>query len=147
MNNLFNKIESIIFTLSIISLLTLVCIQFINVKDENIMSTAGYNSEIKFLPLNDKQFDKGIVVLSLIDKEYRQTEILVNGEPIDDFSENDELKIQVYENDLIEIDGTKYTNNVRLKVVGVSSNIEYPKLDTIISTSQSIEILGKVRLK
>jgi len=111
------------------------------------MSTAGYNSEIKFLPLNDKQFDKGIVVLSLIDKEYRQTEILVNGEPIDDFSENDELKIQVYENDLIEIDGTKYTNNVRLKVVGVSSNIEYPKLDTIISTSQSIEILGKVRLK
>lgn len=147
MNNLFNKIESIILTLSIISLITLVCIQFINVKDENVMSTLGYNSELRFLPLNEKQFDKGIVVVSLVDKQYKQTEILVNGESIDDFSENDELQIQVYDNDLIEIDGTKYTNNVKVKVIGVSSNIEYPKLDTIISTSQSIEILGKVRLK
>lgn len=147
MNNLFNKIESIILTLSIISLITLVCIQFINVKDENVMSTLGYNSELRFLPLNEKQFDKGIVVVSLVDKQYKQTEILVNGESIDDFSGSDELQIQVYDNDLIEIDGTKYTNNVKVKVIGVSSNIEYPKLDTIISTSQSIEILGKVRLK
>lgn len=147
MNNLFNKIESIVLILSIISLVTLVCIQFINIKDENVMSTVGYNSELRFLPLNEKQFDKGIVVVSLVDKQYKQTEILVNGESIDDFSENDELQIQVYDNDLIEIDGTKYTNNVKVKVIGVSSNIEYPKLDTIISTSQSIEILGKVRLK
>ncbi|SHI00814.1 hypothetical protein [Sporanaerobacter acetigenes] len=147
MNNLFNKIESIILTLSIISLITLVCIQFINIKDENVMSTVGYNSELRFLPLNEKQFDKGIVVVSLVDKQYKQTEILVNGESIDDFSGSDELQIQVYDNDLIEIDGTKYTNNVKVKVIGVSSNIEYPKLDTIISTSQSIEILGKVRLK
>lgn len=147
MNNLFNKIESIILTLSIISLITLVCIQFINIKDENVMSTVGYNSELRFLPLNEKQFDKGIVVVSLVDKQYKQTEILVNGESIDDFSGSDELQIQVYDNDLVEIDGTKYTNNVKVKVIGVSSNIEYPKLDTIISTSQSIEILGKVRLK
>lgn len=147
MNNLFNKIESIILTLSIISLITLVCIQFINIKDENVMSTVGYNSELRFLSLNEKQFDKGIVVVSLVDKQYKQTEILVNGESIDDFSGSDELQIQVYDNDLIEIDGTKYTNNVKVKVIGVSSNIEYPKLDTIISTSQSIEILGKVRLK
>ena len=34
-----------------------------------------------------------------------------------------------------------------VKLIGISKNIESPKLDTIVSTSQSIEILGNVKLK
>ncbi len=57
------------------------------------------------------------------------------------------MQIYVSHNDIIEIDGTKYNNRLKIKVVGISNNIETPKLDTIITTFQSIEILGKVRLK
>ena len=74
-------------------------------------------------------------------------EILVNGQYAGDFTKNDEIKINVYHNDLVEIDGTKYNDKLTIKVVGVSSNLDMPKLDTIITTSQSIEILSKVQLK
>lgn len=74
-------------------------------------------------------------------------EVLVNGEYVGDFINNDEIKINVYDNDMIEVDGTKYSNKLIIKVVGVSTNMELPKLDIIVTTSQSIEILSKVKLK
>ena len=49
--------------------------------------------------------------------------LLVNGEYVGDFTKNDEIKINVYHNDIVEIDGTKYNNKVNIKVVGVSRNI------------------------
>ena len=82
-----------------------------------------------------------------MDERYSEIRILVNGEPLYDFKKDDEIKINVYENDLIEIDGTAYTDKVKVKLQGISKNINSPKLDTIVITSQSIEILGKVRLK
>ncbi|WP_236914455.1 hypothetical protein [Clostridium sp. Cult2] len=79
--------------------------------------------------------------------DYNNIEILLNGEYIDDFTKNDEIKIYVHHNDMIEIDGTKYNNPLKIKVIGVSTNMDLPKLDTIVITSQSIEILSKVKLK
>ncbi len=72
--------------------------------------------------------------------------ILLNGEPIGEFY-NDEVKIYVRNNDIIEIDGTKYDDQLKVKVIGVSKNVETPKLDTTVITFQSIEILSRVKLK
>ncbi|HHV27712.1 hypothetical protein FYJ27_04105 [Anaerosalibacter bizertensis] len=148
MDNLFKKIELFILTLAIMSLIVLVCIQFINIKDDNIINTTKFNDGIKYVPLNNmKEMDSGILILKLIDSEQEDIKVLVNGEVVSDFLKKDEIEINVSNNDLIEIDGTRYMEKNTIKVIGISKNIESPKLNTTVSTSQSIEILGKVKLK
>lgn len=148
MDNLFKKIELFILTLAIMSLIFLVCIQFINIKDDNIINTTKFNDGIKYVSLNDiKEMDSGILVLKLIDNEQEDIKVLINGEEVSDFSKKDEIEISVSNKDLVEIDGTRYIEKNTIKVIGVSKNIESPKLNTTVSTSQSIEILGKVKLK
>ena len=78
---------------------------------------------------------------------HKEIDVLLNGDPIDNFIKNDEIKIYVYDNDMIEIDGTRYDKKIPVKIIGVSNNIEMPKLDTTVTTSQSIEIMSKVQLK
>lgn len=144
---LFRRIESFILMIAVISLLLLIVIQIGNEKNLKVISTAQFD-EIRKVSISDlKNFDKGIIVLELENKDLTNVEILVNGEKVNDFSKKDEIAIKVYNNDLIEIDGTKYVDAVKIKVVGISKNIEYPVLNTVINTSQSIEILSKVRLK
>ncbi|MCR2042660.1 hypothetical protein [Anaerosalibacter massiliensis] len=148
MDNLFKKIESIILTFAIIGLISLICIQFINIKDENIISTTKFNNDIKYISLNKfNELENGVIILKLEDNSQENISILINGEKKGDFSKKDEIEINVSNNDLIEIDGTKYMDKATVKLIGISKNIESPKLDTIVSTSQSIEILGNVKLK
>ncbi len=148
MNKFFYKIEKVIFSLTIICLLLLVGKQFLNVREENVIDTSQFIKNDRYIPLiNKKNTDKGVLIIKLMDERYDEIRILVNGEPLYDFKKDDEIKINVYENDLIEIDGTAYTDKVKVKLQGISKNINSPKLDTIVITSQSIEILGKVRLK
>lgn len=148
MSNLFKKIELFILTLTIMSLIVLVCIQFINIKDDNIINTTKFNDGIKYVPLNSiKEMDSGILILKLLNKEEEDIKVLVNGEIVSDFSKKNEIEVNVSNNDLIEIDGTKYMEKNTVKIIGISKNIKSPKLNTTVSTSQSIEILGKVKLK
>ena len=148
MNKFFYKIEKVILSLTIICLILLIGMQFINVNEKNVIDTSQFINNDRYIPLiNKKNTDKGVLIIKLMDKGYDEIRILVNGEPLYDFKKDDEIKINVYENDLIEIDGTSYTEKVKVKLQGISKNITSPKLDTIAITSQSIEILGKVRLK
>lgn len=148
MGKLFNKLESIILTLTIVSLVFLIFIQFVNVKNEDIISTSQFNKEVKYVPLKDNlNSNAGVLILEILDNEYSNVCVLINGEPVNDFSRKSEIKVKVHQNDLVEIDGTKYLEQVRVKITGISKNIEKPKLNTIVTTSQSIEILGKVQLK
>lgn len=148
MNKLFNKIEKIILSLTIVCLLLLIGIQFINVNDENVVNTSQFIKNDKYIPLmNKRNTDKGILIIKLLDSKYNDISILVNGEAIADFKKDDEIKIKVYENDLVEVDGTAYMEKIKVKVQGISKNINSPKLDMIVTTSQSIEIIGRVRLK
>jgi len=97
--------------------------------------------------LKREGISKGIIVLRNLNYDYKNVSVLVNGEYVADFNKSSEVKIPVYNNDIIEIDGTKYNNKVNVKVVGISSNIDSPQLNKIVTTSQSIEILGRVQIK
>lgn len=148
MNNLFNKIEKLILSITIICFILLIGVQFINLNDENVINTSRFMKNDKYIPIiNKKNTDKGILIIKLLDDEYNEVNILVNGEPAGDFKKDNEIKIKVCENDLVEVDGTAYMDKVKVKLQGISKNVNNPKLDTVITTSQSIEILGKVRLK
>lgn len=149
MKSIFNYFEKTLILLSILSLLLLLAIQYINYTGEDTILTYINNKDSKFFPIANSvdSYDKGIIILKNMTPNYNNVEVLVNGEYKGDFIKNNELKITVYNNDLIEIDGTRYNNQLKIKVIGVSNNIVLPKLDTVVITSQSIEILSNVKLK
>jgi len=143
----FNKIESFILKLCIVSVLVLVGLQGFITNNELavFLNQPESNLEIGLDDLKSKE--KGIILLSIEGKDFEDVEILKNGEVIDKFGKNNEIKLTVYNNDLIEVNGTKYSDSIKVKVVGVSKNVQLPKLNSVVNTSQSIEILGMVILK
>jgi len=146
---LFHGLEIVILILTVISMLFLVFIQIISPSDMDIVAVIGkHNNGNEFTPMNKLNInEKGIVILKLLNNNLEDIKILVNGDEVDNFQGNDEVSIQVYNNDLIEIDGTKYLERVKVQIIGISENLKLPELDTTIETSQSIEMLGRVKLK
>ena len=144
----FNFIGNILIILSIISFLTLLTVQFFNYNDHMATNYIGSkNNTFSLLSASVDSLNNGVIVLKNMTPEYNEVSVLINGEYAGDFTDKDEISIQVYQNDIVEIDGTKYNNYVRIQVIGISKNIEKPTLDEIVTTSQSIEILCKVQLK
>ncbi|NMB27140.1 MAG: hypothetical protein GX987_03665 [Tissierellia bacterium] len=148
MKSMFNRLEKIVFILAILSTLFLLFIQFLSYDNNYTIYTSKINRKIIFAPFsNADNYEKGIVILKNMSPNHKEIDVLLNGDPIDNFIKNDEIKIYVYDNDMIEIDGTRYDKKIPVKIIGVSNNIEMPKLDTTVTTSQSIEIMSKVQLK
>ncbi|MCF6465125.1 hypothetical protein C3E90_04375 [Clostridium sp. Cult2] len=148
MKSIFNYFEKTLLLLSLLSLLLLLTIQYFSYNNNQVFSTMTHKDSKLFSFFNSSDsYEKGVIILKNLTPDYNNIEILLNGEYIDDFTKNDEIKIYVHHNDMIEIDGTKYNNPLKIKVIGVSTNMDLPKLDTIVITSQSIEILSKVKLK
>ena len=126
----------------------LIIVQFLNYNNNDIsVNTSWFNQDYTSFLDSQQKLDKGVIILKNLNPNYNNVEVLINGEYVADFSEEDEVKIYVYHNDIVEIDGTKYNNKVSIKVSGISKNIERPMLDEVVTTSQSIEILCKVQLK
>ncbi|RKD34524.1 hypothetical protein BET03_01470 [Thermohalobacter berrensis] len=144
--NFFNKIESLLLKLCIISILLLIALQIV-LNNETL--SVFLNKNIEGVPLESiNKKNKGIIILKILNsKNYGNVEVLINGETVKKFGNQKEIDIKVYNNDLIEINGTMYKENIEVKVVGVSKNIKTPKLNSSVTTSKSIEILGKVLLK
>ncbi len=149
MQRIFHILEIAILTLTIISILFLTFVQIILPEDNNLISTVSkYHSEKKLVPINKISGEgKGIIVLKLLNFDLKDVEIIINGDIVNSFDEKDEISVEVYNNDVIEIDGTKYMDKVKVQVVGISKNIELPKLNAKVETSQSIEMLGRVKFK
>ncbi len=146
--DLFNKMEKFVLFLSIVFFAFTILIQVLNLKGEDSIFTSQFTNKAKFISINNiNEEQKGTLIIKLLDEEYDDVKILVNGDTVSDFSKNNEIELSVFNNDLIEVDGSKYIDNIRVKVVGISKNIESPSLNTSATTNQSIEIIGKVVLK
>lgn len=139
--NIFNKVEAIVLKLIILGLLITIFYQFIH--NNNISSAFSQN----LAHYNDYTIDKGKVILKLENSDkYKNVKVLVNGEELSDFKKSNEVKITVNNNDIIEINSGMYNENIKVTVVGLTKNIQSPKLDTYVITNSNIEILGKVIL-
>lgn len=144
----FNILDKVLLVLVTLSFTFLLITQFINYNNKYLSINTSWFGEYNTSFLSgEEKLDKGIIVLKNLDPVYDNVGILVNGEKVADFIGKEEVKIPVYHNDIVEIDGTKYNNNIRIQVIGISKNIERPNLDELVTTSQSIEILCKVQLK
>ncbi|WP_202710913.1 hypothetical protein [Sporosalibacterium faouarense] len=141
--NVFKKIESILLKVCVLSLLFIVGLQLLVSRDDFPTFIGNGNNSMESSSYNEK----GIVRLSLLGDNYEDVEVLVNGEAVGNFNDNKEVELLVYNNDLIEINGTKHMDKIKVKVVAVSTNLNSPKLDSIVTTSKNIELLGKVVIK
>lgn len=148
MKSYFNHLGNMLIFLSIISFIALLIVQGVNYNKEYMtLNHINNGNKIHSLFSSIDPLNKGIIALKNLNPDYRNISVLVNGEYVADFTANDEIEIPVYHNDIVEIDGTKYDKRLQVKVVGISNNLEEPKLETTVTTSRSIEILSKVRLK
>ena len=88
----------------------------------------------------------GYIIIKLENERFLDTIILINGSKKYKFDDKLEVKLEVHNNDVIEIDGSMYNEKYKLKIVGVSKNIMNPKLDTVIVLNKGIEVVGTVIL-
>lgn len=148
LKKVFNKAESFMVKLCILCLIIVIGMQLFIKNNDLQVFFDNQNQNVSNHVNNSKE--EGILILKLENQNYsdfKYVEILKNGKIEANFSKGSEVTINVYNNDLIEINGAKYHQNLEVKIVGVSKNIELPTLNTTVHTSKSIEILGKVILK
>lgn len=148
MKSTFNRLEKVVFTLSIFCFLLLLIIQGLNYDKNHVINSSSIGNKQNIFSFSKTENNKkGMLILKNIDSKKKEVEVLLNGDPVGNFLESDEIEVIVYNGDVIEVDGTKYNHNLDVKVVGISNNVKFPELNLVLTTSQSIEILGKVQLK
>ena len=140
MKTAFNIFEKAISLLLILSFSFLIIVQYINYRGDLSIKTSLFDDDSLEYILKEESLEKGIIILKNLDSQYNDISILVNGEYVSDFKENDEVEIPVYNNDIVEIDGTRYSNRVNIKVVGISKNISIPNFKKKVTTPKIKEL-------
>ncbi|KNF07444.1 hypothetical protein CLPU_17c00690 [Gottschalkia purinilytica] len=141
--SIFEKIEKSILRFCIVSIILL---GSIHIYKQSTGTEVFFNEELDKIFEQNSNKDNAYVVLKKTKKGFQNIEILVNGDKKHKFENNLELVLSVKDNDLIEVDGSMYDESIKIEVVGVTENIAQPKLNTVVETNKSMEMLGKVEL-
>lgn len=93
------------------------------------------------------QSSLGTVTLELADySSLDKARVLVNGREKARFTYN-QVTITVQPRDLVEIDTTSYNRPVMVKVTRSSDNIAFPHPGILLSSEQSITLLGEIKTR
>lgn len=76
----------------------------------------------------------------------RQLAFYVNGEKVDS-SGSKSIRLQVKDNDVIEVSGAEYFDTAILKVTDVSDDIVVPELGKLIYVNNNLVMIDRIRLK
>lgn len=134
---LIDKIESIILGLCIIGILMFI-IQLSFFRNTELTTFHNLNE------INSNSY--GYVVAKTNNNDSDELKILVNGKSIYKFDGNNEVQLKVFDGDIIEIDSTKTNKEIEIIIVGISKNVESPKLNYSLKTMNRIDFLSKVKL-
>ncbi|MGF7057058.1 hypothetical protein [Brassicibacter mesophilus] len=143
---LFNKLESIILMFCIVCVFCLIISQGFFRKDTDpvFLNYNQLEQEIGSESNMGKEF--GYVILKIDNVEFADIAVLINGESKYKFEENTEIKLKVHNNDIIGLDSSMYGKSTKIKIVGISKNVIFPKLNTEVITNSSLDVLGTVIL-
>lgn len=115
--------------------------------NDNIRVFLNSTEKIEGININTYLSNEGTIKLELVGLDKAPNAyVLINGEPQGRFKTK-YLSINVKPNQLIEIDGTKYKQNLYVKVLDLSDNVIEPQKTAVTEIQGDIEILGKVKLK
>ncbi|ABR48780.1 hypothetical protein Amet_2628 [Alkaliphilus metalliredigens QYMF] len=143
----FNKAVEIIedvltrFTILFFSMLILVII-FTNYH-HYIQSVDGDSHAILSEPL----VSSGSITIELSHyTTYPELEVLVNGEVYATFNDENRLVLQVFDKDLIQMNGQMYDDLITVHIVEVSENVKLILYDGQININGDIQILSGIQI-
>ncbi len=100
-----------------------------------------------FLEKSDALYDKGVVVIELINHERIDAAwVLVNGQKKVNFT-GKQVSISVKDTDLIEVDGTKVDGIIKVRIASCSTNIDLLIDNSVLDIDGNIGVLARARLK
>lgn len=144
-NEELNKIEK---TLRILFIFFLSLTILANVKKiYDSRQDAVYKSNTDNSLLQPLSAPRGYIQLEIDGaKEYPYLEVLINGVYVSSFESEAKLEILVKDRDVIEINGTMYSEEVKIKVVDLTKNIKGTSLKKEIIVKSNIVALGVARI-
>lgn len=144
-NEELNKIEK---TLRILFIFFLSLTILANVKKiYDSRQDAVYKSNTDNSLLQPLSTPRGYIQLEIDGaKEYPHLEVLINGVYVSSFESAAKLEILVKDRDVIEINGTMYSEEVKIKVVDLTKNIKGTSLKKEIIVKSNIVALGVARI-
>jgi len=83
-----------------------------------------HRSETKgFYDIENNLYNSGTITLLIEEEdEYPMVEIILNGEFIYEFGKNKQATINVTDGDVVQINGSMYTNNIAVSIQSISPN-------------------------
>lgn len=140
-----NKVEK---TLRLLFILFLAMTILTNVKKiYDSRQDAVYKSNADNSLLQPLSAPSGYIQLELAGgREYPKLEVLINGEFVSSFEVGKKLEIQVKNRDVIEINGTMYSDEIKINVVSVTNNLKESSLEKEVLVKSNIVVLGIARI-
>ncbi|MCR1898060.1 hypothetical protein NSA47_03525 [Irregularibacter muris] len=140
-------IENALLRLSILGLLSLVLVQF-SLSNNSIKSIIQNNNEAIAVKESSSYMVKGIVEVEIEKYEqYEKVVFLKNGEAIQDLAiDNNIIKLEVYDGDVIELDTTNYDIPINIKIKNTSENVEIPDKSDTYKSDGNIVYLFKTKI-
>lgn len=148
-----NKInmEKVLITIFFISFSALVIVQGI-LLDPSVRASLIVEEVLGGTPLGTEEtlYNEGIIVLGVNgklpdDSSGESILVLINGESAARFTEK-KMKLQVIDGDVIEIDGSNYSQRVEVVIQSCSDNISSEYLGKAASVFSNVKKLAKIRI-
>ncbi len=136
------------------SVIIIVMFMFILLIGFNIIRVYNYYITAQFFKPNDIHNFKsnvpsqGIMEIAIEeDKVYPMLEIIINGELSDyKFEENNRIIITVCNGDVVQINGSMYSNNIKIEIENISPNISNVLDNNHIILREDINTLAVIRI-
>ncbi len=143
------KVERLLITCFLVCLVILVTAQILMINpDIRVFLTGEEKVEGVFLDKTDVLYDKGVVVIELVNHEsMNNLWVMVNGTRTVSFNGGRQVSIQVRDADLIEIDGTEVKAPVKVRVSSSSSDVDLLIDNSDLEVNGNIGVLARARLK
>lgn len=136
------------FVIAIIMLMSVLLIGFNTVRAYNYYMTAQFS---EFNTVYDSKGDvssRNIIEIGTKEnKIYPLLEIIINGEPIDyNFEENNQIMITVCDGDVIQINSSMYSDNIKIEIKDMSPGVGNVLDNNHIILKENIDTLAIIKI-
>lgn len=143
------KIEMLLIRAAVAGMIALIVFQLVMLND-SARVFLNYAASLEGGALEEMQIHtkQGSVYIALENERLMpKAKLLINGEIAASFDKR-EIHLEVRNNDVLELDASKNDDEfVHICIVGISDNIELPKVGQRVKAKKRIEPISRVRLK
>lgn len=143
------KIERLIIRAAVAGMIALMVFQFVMLND-TARVFLNYATTLEGGALEETQMhvrEGSVYVMLENENPMPEAKLLLNGEPAGVFNKR-EIQVNVRNNDVLELDASKCGGEfVHICIVGISDNVELPRVGQRVKAKNRIELISRVKLK